>query len=342
VLVIEDDPAVARVEKKALESAGFGVTLAETGADGLALIYSGTFDVILLDWRLPDMTGGAILRAIRGAGVTVSVIVVSGYDERDAALAAGADAFERKPFRMATLLLVIERLLRVEPSSTWLFGTARNIDDGDKARSVRLSPWTTRAIALIDAVAATLVSDAARLDGPGCHRLLGRLGRALAEADATIPEFLAGGGAFKLIVLARPAVGRTVLMDARRLAAVPELDRTRLHDKVLKVIDYFESAGRQVQPLREALVAHEIGIAPAYLGKLLHDGTGLSWAAWSLGAHLRASVREMSRGCGRIGEHATTDWSWSSRQSFHHQIRGLLGVGPRRFCTTIASAAQSS
>src|SRR5262245_27139673 len=79
-LIVEDEPAVANVAKKGLERAAFTVEVARTGADGTLRIFQGGFDIVVLDWRLGDMTGGEVLRIVRGAGLSTPVIVLSGYD----------------------------------------------------------------------------------------------------------------------------------------------------------------------------------------------------------------------------------------------------------------------
>jgi len=316
--------------KKGLELAGFITEVSRTGTDGVVRIMGRAFDLVLLDWVLGDMTGGEVLRIIRGAGFAIPVIVVSGFDERDAAFAAGANAFERKPFRMSALLPLIERLLAAESTT------------GAECSRRIFTAWTMRAVMLIDRVSGPLVSDEAQLDPAGRRGLLCQLGHSLADADVTIPEFRAGAGAFKLIAKTTNRVDPLILAEARKLVAVPPLDRTDLHDKVLKAIDRFESAARDAHPIREGLVAHDFGIAPGWLGELLNEQTDLAWDAWSMGAHLRDSVRGIVAGCRTIGRSATTEWGWSSRHHLYDSFRSLIGVGPRQFRSIVASAARSS
>lgn len=199
--------------------------------------------------------------------------------------------------------------------------------------------WTTRTLVLIDSVRSTLTSQEVQLDPSGYGSLLHRLGRSLADADLTIPEFRAGGSAFELIVQARQQIDGRVLVEARRLAAVPALDRTRLHDKVIRTIDYFESAHRDAHPIRQGLTAPHFGIAPGWLGELLERQTTLSWNDWSIGAHLRDSVRGIVAGCHAIGASATAEWGWSSRHHFYKSFRDLIGVGPHAFRVIVQTPA---
>ncbi|MDQ2807370.1 MAG: response regulator transcription factor [Chloroflexota bacterium] len=114
VLIIDDEPAIARAVRPALQGQGFVVAVAETGADGLAQWESWEPHLILLDLGLPDMDGVAVVRAIRKRATTpVLVLSVRGADrDKIAALDNGADDYLTKPFSIGELLARVRVALR--------------------------------------------------------------------------------------------------------------------------------------------------------------------------------------------------------------------------------------
>ena len=65
ILIVEDDQAIARIEKDYLEAGGYRVTLAENGETGLRTALKEPVDLILLDVMLPGMDGFAVLQRLR-------------------------------------------------------------------------------------------------------------------------------------------------------------------------------------------------------------------------------------------------------------------------------------
>jgi two-component system, OmpR family, response regulator len=115
VLVVEDDPAVARLVGHALVEAGYEVASAANGAQGLADAESGGFDLILLDVLLPGMDGLAVCRALRQRGVRVPILILTARDsvpDRVRGLDAGADDYLVKPFAVEELLARVRALGR--------------------------------------------------------------------------------------------------------------------------------------------------------------------------------------------------------------------------------------
>ena len=120
ILIIEDDVQTADYLRKGLEESGFAVTSAANGRDGLFLATGGGIDAIVLDRMLPGLDGLSILKAVRAAGITVPVLMLtamSAVDERVRGLRAGADDYLVKPFSFDELHARIETLLR-RPSET--------------------------------------------------------------------------------------------------------------------------------------------------------------------------------------------------------------------------------
>ncbi len=114
ILIIEDEPALARALAITLNARGYETDVAVTGAAGLDLVASCHPDLILLDLGLPDLDGMTILAAVRGWS-QVPVVVLSArqtsYD-KVAALDAGADDYVSKPFAMDELLARIRAATR--------------------------------------------------------------------------------------------------------------------------------------------------------------------------------------------------------------------------------------
>ena len=120
ILIIEDDAETAAYVRKGLEECGFSVETAANGRDGLFLATDGGVDAIILDRMLPELDGLSILKAVRAAGMTVPVLMLtamSAVDERVRGLRAGADDYLVKPFSFDELHARIETLLR-RPNET--------------------------------------------------------------------------------------------------------------------------------------------------------------------------------------------------------------------------------
>jgi len=106
VLIIEDDKGLSRALVISLRARGYEVRSAGSGRAGLDAARLAYPDVVVLDLGLPDMDGIEVLRALR-AWSQVPVVILSARQtgqERAAALAAGADDYVTKPFRLDTLL----------------------------------------------------------------------------------------------------------------------------------------------------------------------------------------------------------------------------------------------
>lgn len=115
ILVVEDEPAVARGLEYGLTSEGFQVLRAETGQKALALARSRDPHLILLDIRLPDMSGFDVCRQLRAEGLRQPILILTARDEeldRVMGLELGADDYVVKPYRLRELIARIRALLR--------------------------------------------------------------------------------------------------------------------------------------------------------------------------------------------------------------------------------------
>ena len=108
VLVVEDEPAMRDMLERMLERAGYGVTCAADGAEGLARLEAGDVDLVLLDLMLPQLDGLEFCRQARERQERhVPIIMVTGSvnaADRRAGFAMGADDYVLKPFRTQALV----------------------------------------------------------------------------------------------------------------------------------------------------------------------------------------------------------------------------------------------
>ncbi|GMV83596.1 MAG: DNA-binding response regulator [Planctomycetota bacterium] len=115
ILVVEDEPKVARALKQGLEGEHYDVDVATTGEEGFFRLNAETFDLIVLDLMLPGRGGLEILSTMRQRGIQTPVLVLTAKDaveDRVIGLDAGADDYLVKPFAFPELVARIRALLR--------------------------------------------------------------------------------------------------------------------------------------------------------------------------------------------------------------------------------------
>ena len=101
ILIVDDEPIVARSCRRVLAEAGYEVDTAATGRDGLNRALGEEFDLVVADLRLPDLDGMELVRTLRRKRWTVAVVIITGYGSVPSAVEAmklGVSEYIQKPF----------------------------------------------------------------------------------------------------------------------------------------------------------------------------------------------------------------------------------------------------
>lgn len=115
ILIVEDDLEIQTALANCLKSACFAIDTAATGEKGLYLAQTNDYDLLILDYILPEKTGLEICKAIRAEGKTVPILILSVQGEtpmKVELLNHGADDYLTKPYSFDELLARVHALLR--------------------------------------------------------------------------------------------------------------------------------------------------------------------------------------------------------------------------------------
>ena len=115
ILVIEDDANILSFLTRGLQESGHSIQSADNGEDGEYLASLNSYDIIILDWMLPEKSGIEILQSLREKGISTPVLMLSAKDEtkdKIQGLKFGADDYLSKPFVFDELEARIEALYR--------------------------------------------------------------------------------------------------------------------------------------------------------------------------------------------------------------------------------------
>ncbi|MCY7539478.1 response regulator transcription factor [Bacillus pumilus] len=116
ILVVEDEKKIARVLSLELEYEGYEVTVKETGMNGLKALEEESFDLVLLDVMLPELSGLEVLRRVRKTNTATPIILITArgsVPDKVSGLDLGANDYITKPFDIEELLARIRAQLRL-------------------------------------------------------------------------------------------------------------------------------------------------------------------------------------------------------------------------------------
>jgi DNA-binding response OmpR family regulator len=115
ILIVEDEKKIAESLRKNFDDEGFETTLAFDGLTALSIISKEKFDLILLDWRIPEVTGINVCKRIRDAHDRTPVILLTALTDvsnKIEALNCGADDYITKPFLFEEVLARVNATIR--------------------------------------------------------------------------------------------------------------------------------------------------------------------------------------------------------------------------------------
>lgn len=303
ILWIDDEVRSDDGSVRLLELDGFRAECAGTGAAGLRLALTREYDGIVLDLRLPDLDGLAVLERMVAAGVTARVVVLSWWADAESAVAAmklGAVDVQDKPLFGDGLTGAVRALLasgrqRPRPGPT-----------GAPPRPASLP-----------LLAAPALHDAAH---------------ALTDPALSPLEFIALARAFRRALGPAALKEREAEGSKEREASAERLLHRRSWDPNVAqaIVEHIErdlSSGRLPS---EAEIASHVGIDPLDVGAVVKAACGSDYAGLRRALRVRPAVREVAYSTEQIAQIAYHH-GYEHAGQFNRDFRKTFGVTPRRF-----------
>lgn len=115
ILIVEDDEKILKSLKKGLKEEGFVVDVSKNGKEGLYLAEHNSYDIMILDWCLPELEGIDVCKKLRNGGNNTPILMLTvknDIDDKVQSLDCGADDYMTKPFSFRELVARVRSLTR--------------------------------------------------------------------------------------------------------------------------------------------------------------------------------------------------------------------------------------
>ncbi len=160
ILLVEDDERIVEFVRRGLKAEGYNVDVARTGREAAALGTAGDYRLIILDRKLPDLTGLEVCERLRAGDIDTPILMLTAMDtvqDKVTGLRAGADDYMTKPFSFEELLARIEALMRrrggglkIESRELHVADLVLNQDTHEVRRGSRAIELTPKEFALLE------------------------------------------------------------------------------------------------------------------------------------------------------------------------------------------------
>lgn len=153
ILLVDDETALTNPLRQVLHHEGYQVDVAQDGLQGKTLALTQTYDLLILDWMLPGLSGIELCRSLRSQGQRVPVLFLTAkdtLDDRVMGLDAGADDYLIKPFELRELLARVRAIFRRQSSEPGLSPQRLEVSDLELDQDNQIAYRQTRIINLSD------------------------------------------------------------------------------------------------------------------------------------------------------------------------------------------------
>ncbi|MDW7994840.1 MAG: protein kinase [Gemmatales bacterium] len=196
ILIVDDEMPVREFCRQALRQEGYECVTAESATAGLAALATQPFDLVLLDWNLPDLEGPEVVGRIRQLPVSrhLKVVMISGRisgDELSQALLRGADDYLCKPFSLQEMVSRVKSALALKDAQEALQAMVHYLTE-TKARLEQNLTTTQGDLFQLRNILVQTLAWAINYRDPAAkrhHQRMPRYARRLAEAASLLPEF---------------------------------------------------------------------------------------------------------------------------------------------------------